>query len=362
MHTFKRFTRSISITAVTTLAAISWSSASLAEGKELPSFMVPIEPTAAEAYWAPDSRHLIAQTKDADAVPSAHGGKGNLTYVFTDDGKEIQRVNDRGQDGCSYFFPDQKRVVFTSTRDNMDMPVGNWSDPENYPQGAELYSADLDGGNIKRLTNNQYYEAEVSVSPNGEWITFGRQIDGNMDIWVMRSDGTDERKVTNTEDWHEGAPFFMNDNEHIIFRAWKADDFGKVKPTPMTIFTINKDGSNWRRHTFDRGMNWHPHPAPDGRHYVYVKALGNEGENWEIYLGDLVTGEHKRLTYSDKMDILATVSPDGKKMAWGRSTGKGFGGIRTFVMDVSSLNLGPENVIPFDPTWGELMPRSTGPK
>lgn len=323
-----------------------------ADPRELPSYVIPNIPVAAEAYWAPDSRHLIAQTHDPDAVPSNRGGEGNLTYIFTDDGEEIWRVNDRGQDACSYFFPDQKRVVWTSTRDHMDMPVGDWTDPDNYPQGGELYSSDLDGGNIKRLTNNEWYEAEVSVSPNGEWIAFGRQIDGNMDIWVMRSDGSDQQQVTHTDDWHEGAPFFMQDNEHIIFRAWRDEDFGAVKPTPMTIFTIRKDGTNWRRHTFDDGMNWHPHPAPDGRYYVFVKAMEH---NWEIFLGDLATGEQRRLTFSDALNILATVSPDGKKMNWGRSTGGGFASIRTHIMDVSSLNIGPENAVPYDPEWGEPM-------
>ena len=61
-------------------------------------------------------------------------------------------------------------------------------------------------------------------------------------------------------------------------------------------------------------------------------------------------------TYYDKLDILAHISPDGKKMNWGRATGDGFmGGIRTFVMDVSSLDLGKENYVPFDPSWGKKM-------
>ena len=140
-----------------------------ADSRELPSYVIPNIPVAAEAYWAPDSRHLIAQTHDADAIPSGRtGGEGNLTYIFTDDGEEIWRVNDHGQDACSYFFPDQKRVVWTSTRDHMDMLVGDWADPDNYPQGGELYSSDLDGSNVKRLTTNDVYEAEVSVSPDGE--------------------------------------------------------------------------------------------------------------------------------------------------------------------------------------------------
>lgn len=320
--------------------------------RELPSYMIPNIPDAAEAYWAPDSRHLIAQTRDPRAVPMQAGGPGALTWIFTDDGKEMWNVNDHGQDGCSFFFPGGQRIVWTSTRDRMHMPVGNWSDSDNYPQGAELYSSDLHGGQVQRLTNNEWYEAEVSVSPDGQWITFGRQIDGKMDIWVMRADGTDEFQVTRTDDWQEGAPFFMSDSEHIIFRAWKRADYKKVRPTPMTVFTIRRDGTNWRRHTHDNGMNWHPVPAPDGRHYVYVKALTET--NWEVYLGDLAGGEHRRLTYSDGLDLLAHVSPDGRKMNWARSTRPGFmQGIRTFVMDVSSLGIGPENAVPFDPSWGE---------
>lgn len=316
--------------------------------------MVPIPVEAAEAYWAPDSRHLIAQTRDPQAVKSEQGRNGALTWIFSDDGKDFWRVNDRGQDACSFFFPDGKSIVWTSTRDHLDLPVGNWSDSDNYPQGGELYVSDLHGGNIKRLTNNQYYEAEVSVSPDGQWITFGRQIDGNMDLWVMRADGTGEFQVTRTAEWQEGAPFFMPDNEHIIFRAWRAADYKKIKPTPMTIFTIKRDGTDLRRHTFDQGMNWHPTPAPDGRHYVYVKAL--TPTNWEIYLGDLAGGEPRRLTYHDKLDILAQISPDGRKMNWGRATGDGFmSNIRTFVMDVSSLNLGKEHYVPFDPAWGEKV-------
>ena len=127
------------------------------EREELPSYVVPIEPFAAEAYWATDSKHLIAQTQDADAVPAARGGMGNLTYIFIEGGEKIWRINAKGQDGCSYFFPYQKRVVWTSTGDNMDMPPGDWSEPANYPRGAELYSSDLDGSNIQRLTNNKQW-------------------------------------------------------------------------------------------------------------------------------------------------------------------------------------------------------------
>ncbi|HHQ15056.1 MAG TPA: hypothetical protein ENK16_08490, partial [Chromatiales bacterium] len=105
--------------------------------KELPVRLVPNIPPAGEGYYAPDDYHFIAQARDPDAQTA--GDKrigGALTYIFTDDGKLSRRINDRGQDACSYFLPDQKRVIWTSTRDNMDMPLGDWADPKNYPQGA----------------------------------------------------------------------------------------------------------------------------------------------------------------------------------------------------------------------------------
>ncbi|MCC7258972.1 MAG: PD40 domain-containing protein, partial [Gammaproteobacteria bacterium] len=205
-----------------------------APGQELPVRLVPNVPKNAEAYYGPDSLHIIAQTQDPQARKAEGRETGALTYTFSDLGTDVKRINDKGQDACSYFFPDGKRLVWTSTRDNLDMPVGNWSDSNDYPQGAELYISDLDGGNIKRLTNNKWYEAEVSVSPNGEWIVFGRQIDGKMDLWRMRPDGTGEQQITFTDDWQEGAPFYLPDNETILYRAWKRSEYGKVKPTPMT--------------------------------------------------------------------------------------------------------------------------------
>jgi TolB protein len=311
--------------------------------RELPIWQIPNMPESAEAYYGPDSYHVIAQTQDPDAVPPSHAraAGGALTWITTDDGKLKWRVNDRGQDACSFIMPDATRVVYTSTRDHMDTPVGNWSDESDYPQGAELYMADLDGSHLKRLTTNDAYDAEVSVSPDGQRIVFTRQIDGKLDIWMMKADGTGEKQLTFTDDWQEGAPFFLPDNKTITMRAWKRSEHG-ISPTPMTVFTLDTDTGEVVVRTHDDWMNWAPYPTPDGKHYVFVRPLRENPMNWEVFLGDLDGGDPVRLTYNESFDGFPSVSPDGTKMLFTRSIGERFmSDLYTFVMDISSLDVGP---------------------
>jgi hypothetical protein len=86
-------------------------------------------------------------------------------------------------------------------------------------------------------------------------------------------------------------------------------------------------------------------PAPDGRHFVYVRVLTEPGgrPNWEIYLRDLVTGEERRLTYDPGFDGFPSISADGRWMTFSSSRGgkPGEWALLQHVMDISSLGLGP---------------------
>jgi Tol biopolymer transport system component len=335
--------------AAATVVAPEGAAVSTRDG-ELPSWQIPNMGEAAEAYYGPDSVHLIAQVRNSKALKSSRGGDGFLTTTFTDAGDDIVLVNDKGYDACSYFFPDGERLIWTSVRDHLGdgkTLEGDWSDWDKYPQGAELYISDRQGGDVKRLTDNNYYEAEVTVSPDGKWIVFGRQIDGNMDLWVMNADGSGEKQITFTEDWQEGAPYFLPDSETILFRAWKASEYGQ-RPTPMTIFTIKRDGSGLEPQTHTHEMNWAPYPAPDGKHFVYVRIEPNSN-NWEVYLGEIGAGPDaapRRLTFDDGFDGFPSISPDGRKLVWTTNRSdetKAFmQNLRLHVMDITSLGIGPK--------------------
>jgi Tol biopolymer transport system component len=137
---------------------------------------------------------------------------------------------------------------------------------------------------------------------------------------------------------------YLPDSETVMFRAWRTEDFGVKRPTPMTVFTIRHDGSQLTPRTFDENqMNWSSYPAPDGRHFAAVRIV--ENNNWEIFLYDMESPDKapERLTYNESFDGFPSFSPDGTKMAFARSTGQRFMSDNyVHIMDVSSLGIGPK--------------------
>jgi Tol biopolymer transport system component len=303
----------------------------IADSSELPIWKIPNCPEGAEAYFSPDDKAMIFNGKSVS--DSTH-----MVYTINIDGTNLKRINDKGADACSFYYPKGGSIIWTSTRDNLNMHAGNYSDPKDYPQGAELYTSDLNGGNVKRLTNNKYYDAEVSYSPDGKKILFGRQINGCMDLWVMDLDGTNQRQVTFTDDWQEGGAFFMPDNKTILYRAWKKQDEGK-QSKDMEIFTINEDGTNTKQITYEPGTHWAPYPSPDGKYFAYVKML--PPHNFEIFIMNMETGKEMQLTYNEAFDGFPAISHDGKTLGFssGRDAASGEHKLYLYLMDISSLNL-----------------------
>lgn len=286
--------------------------------------------SAVEAYFSPDGKWLIMQARKDTMEVNYH------TYMVSVDGKEIRQINDKGTDACSYFFPDGKRIIWTSTKDNLQVAEGNFAAPDDYPTGSEFYVSNLHGKNVKRLTTNSYYDAEVSVSPDGKSVLFGRRKDGNMELWRMNTDGTEEFQITNTPDLQEGGAFYMADSKTIIYRAWNKADDGK-RGIPMTIYTIQHDGTGLKQITTDPGTNWAPHPSPDGKHFVYVRVVGQG--NYEVFLMNIETGQKTQVTNHPKFDGYPAFSPDGKTISFASSRDVPAGQRRFYIytMDISAL-------------------------
>lgn len=300
--------------------------------QELPVHFIPNIGPAAEFYFSPDGRSIIGDAK-------REGDENYHVYTLNLDGTNVRRINDHGEDACSYYFPDGKRIIWTSTRDHPELPKGNYSDPNNYPQGAELYTSNLDGSDVRRLTSNTNYDAEVSVRPDGKAILFGHQVDGKLDLWRANPDGSHAAQVTHLDGWEPGGAFYFPHSRKILFRAWRVEDQKASKhPLPMSLFTINDDGTDLKKITNDDGMNWSPYPAPDGHHYVFVRSIQG---SYQIFLGDLNSSEQVQLTYRKAFNGFPVISPDGHWLLFSSSRDAVAGPhtLTLWLMDISSLHV-----------------------
>jgi Tol biopolymer transport system component len=98
-------------------------------------------------------------------------------------------VGERDRPGANFpddhpsFFPDNRRLVFSSNRSN----GSNW----------EIYRMNVDGSGATRLTSSSQEEIEPAWSPDGKQIAFARvQGHSQKDVFVITADGSGLRQVT----------------------------------------------------------------------------------------------------------------------------------------------------------------------
>ena len=169
-------------------------------------------------YFSPDGEQIV--------FDSDRAGRRQL-FLMNSDGSHLRRIiHGSHEDADPVFFPNGGKIAF-------DRTVGG--------QG-EIYTSHLDGSHQRRLTDNSKYDYYPDVSPDGTLIAFGRDAsESNSELFVMRSDGTDEKRLTHTSEAREFDPTFSPDNRKIAFdsAASEMDDFD--------IFVMKANGT--RRHT-----------------------------------------------------------------------------------------------------------------
>ena len=80
----------------------------------------------------------------------------------------------------------------------------------------DLWVANRDGSNPRRLTASQGVENHPAFSPDGKWIAFDGAYDGNLDVYMLPIEGGIPKRLT----WHPGPDMvrgFTNDGKGVLF-------------------------------------------------------------------------------------------------------------------------------------------------
>ena len=298
----------------------------------------------AEAYFSADGKKLIFQsTRDGRAC--------DQIYTMNIDGSDVRMVSTgKGRTTCSYFFQNGKRITYSSTHlaseecpPKPDFSKGYvWA---IYP-GYDLFSAALDGTDVKQITNTPGYDAEAVISPNGKKITFTSMRDGDLDVYTMDLDGKNVKRLTN-ELGYDGGPFWSYDSKWIVFRANhpKAEkeiaDYkallkeNLIRPTTLDIWVMKADGSGKRQLTNNGKANFAPYFFPDGKRVVFASNMADpKGRDFDLYAINIDGTGLERITFNPTFDGFPMFSPDGKTLVFASNrNGKAQGDTNVFIAD-----------------------------
>lgn len=158
------------------------------------------------------------------------------------------------------------------------------------------------------------YEGQAAISPDGEWVVFGRtgpDLSSPKDLWIREIDGDGLRRLTDTPTLDEIGPVWSPDGRKIAFMVLDAVDTTKSHG----VFTVSVlDGKQTK--VADGGL---PAWAPDGRSLIVKDRLPNGGQG--LFLHVLDTGARRQLTWpsAEFNEAYPAVSPDGTTLAFVRT-------------------------------------------
>ena len=199
-----------------------------------------------------------------------------------------QLTNNDAYDAEATVSPTKDKIVFTSTR-NGDL---------------DLYTMDIDGSNVQQITNEIGYDGGAFFSPDGTKLLFrasrfqteeekteyldllsqGMVAPTNMELFICNVDGSDLKQITNLgkANW---APFYHPSGEKIIFSSNHGSESGRS----FNLYMINEDGSDLEQITFDAEFASFPMFSYDGKKLVFAANRNNGGtRETNLFIADWV--------------------------------------------------------------------------
>lgn len=275
-----------------------------------------------QAAWLPDASGMLLTVADYSFGPY------QIWLVSHLDGKVRQVVNDLSNYGNISITSDSKTLVTVQS----DIRPFIWVLP-----GTDV-------GKARQITfspgtRNDYWG--FSWTPDGK-IVYVSTASGNQDIWIMNSDGSNQKQLTFNEH-SDFDPSVSPDNRYIVFASERS---GNTK-----IWKMDINGENIKQLTHGSTSDYLPDYTPDGRMAVYTSSDTRNQTLWKVPLEE----NSYPVQLTNYNSTWGAVSPDGTLVAaWHFNEEK-----RVMELIVIPVNGGEPinsfNVSPTTKTWAEVQ-------
>ncbi len=150
----------------------------------------------------------------------------------------------------------------------------------------------------------------INWSSDGEYLAFNANLDGDNEIYIVKTDGSDRRKLTDN-DTEDKWPSFSRDGKSILYSA-RVDRGNDVSDWDVYILDIATGKSRYCFGEPGSGRHeYRPLPLPDGRIAFTYKQDGND----DVAIWDPKTKTHQIVLGGPKTDLLARWSDVGTFVA-----------------------------------------------
>ena len=141
----------------------------------------------------------------------------------------------------------------------------------------DLWIANIDGSNPRRLTIDEGIESNPIFSPDGTIIAFNAQYDGNIDVYVVSVSGGIPKRLT----WHpyrDGVSDFSPDGKKVLFLSQRNTHTNRN----AQLFEVNIDGGAIIQLNIPTAFSGSY--SDDGSHIAY-SPLYEVFNQWKYYRG-----------------------------------------------------------------------------
>ena len=174
---------------------------------------------------------------------------------------------------------------------------------------GDVWTADENGQNVRRVTVHKARDAYPRFSPDGKWIAFSSDRNGNMDVFIVPAEGGATKQMT----FHSADDTVLNwspDSRSVLFSSQRGEDF------MARLYTVSVDGGLPRGAGPDIGV--YASYSPDGKKLAlnrksqaYWRKYYRGSYHTDVTVMDIAAKKFLDVTDFDGMDSWPMWGRDG---------------------------------------------------